>query len=123
MYLDEYNHQPMPQENIADFINGFFTSIGPKLARKDPENYIFDGNSIPRTFEFSEIAQDEVIGLAKSINISKSSAIEGLSSRVLKDVILALPAQFTYLYNLTIQTQKFPDHCNPYPQRRKCKEF
>ena len=92
-----------------DIINEFFTSIGPRLALKDTSNYQYHGQRYPSNFSFEEITVDEVIKLANDINITKSSAIDGISSRILRDTILILSEQFTYIFNLSIRYNTFPD--------------
>ena len=51
----------------------------------------------------------EVIDLAKNIKTFKSSGMNNISSRLVKDTILAIPEQITYLFNASINTCIFPD--------------
>ena len=46
--------------------------------------------------------REEVLKLFKEINITKSSAIPNLTSKVLKPACLALVDQFTHLLNLCL---------------------
>ena len=46
--------------------------------------------------------------LVKNIVISKSCAIEGLSTRILKDAFLVLTLELTYLYNICLKLGIFP---------------
>ena len=45
------------------------------------------------------IGVDEVIKLSKEIDITKSSAIENVSSRIVKDAFLAIPGKVCQLFN------------------------
>ena len=51
----------------------------------------------------------EVRKLCLQIDITKSSAIPGLSSKILKDAFLCLIPQITFIFNLSFSTQIFPD--------------
>ena len=55
------------------------------------------------------ISLKEVIDLAKNIKMFKSSGMDNISSRLIKDTILAIPEQITYLFNASIKTGMFPD--------------
>ena len=51
----------------------------------------------------------EVLKLVEQIDCYKSSAISHLSSRVIKDAILAIPGVITALFNLSLSTGVYPD--------------
>ena len=51
---------------------------------------------------------DEIIKLTKDINIYKSSSINNISSRVIKDAFLAIPEKVCFLFNLSFNTGIFP---------------
>ena len=50
----------------------------------------------------------ELLKLLKDLNTTKSSAIEKLSSRLVKDLLVCLIDQFVFLVNLSFRTGKFP---------------
>ena len=60
--------------------------------------------------EISEVHTDfeEVYSLCKEINISKSSSIETLSSKIIKDAFLVLILQLVYLFNLSLIHRVLP---------------
>ena len=97
-------------DNTADFINSFFTDIGPKLAKSFSTSWDFNGEKITDS-EITNIYTDfeEVYNLCKEINTSKSSAITLLSSKIVKDAFLVLTLQLVYLLNLSLDTNIFPD--------------
>ena len=98
----------IPDEMAAEYINNFFSSIGPNLAKnfKSPWNYT--GSSYSTHFSITPFMPEDVVKLIKDIDISKSSAVDNLSSKILKDAFLALPTQITYLYNLSILQSSVP---------------
>ena len=57
---------------------------------------------------FSELNEAEVMKVVKSINVSKSSGLNNISSFVVKEVFSILISQLTHLFNLTIRTSIFP---------------
>ena len=61
--------------------------IGPRLARKDANNYPFQGITYQNNFKFSKMNSQDIIILAEEINITKSSAVDGFSSKILLDTI------------------------------------
>ena len=91
-------------------MNEFFVSIGPKLSKKWDQNQwsyhgIYSNNEIPEMITNNI----EVRNLCLQIDITKSSAIPGLSSKILKDAFLCLIPQITFIFNLSFSTQIFPD--------------
>ena len=109
IHLHDDTKTQVPDTEVSKYIYEFLTSIGPKLARKDISNYQFHGEHFPTNLHLNQIDTAEVIKLAKEINMNKSSAIDGISSRLLRDMILALPDQFTYILNTSIKFNSVPD--------------
>ena len=97
------------QNNIPEYVNTFFTNIGPNLAKSLNTNWEFTGEVITDA-EITSIHTDfeEVYNLCKEINISKSSAIETLSSKIIKDAFLVLALQLVYMFNLSLIKKSFP---------------
>ena len=59
-------------------------------------------------FHFDFIPMNIVQRLVRGINIYKSSGIEHINSRVLKDAFSALYVELTHLFNESIRTGIFP---------------
>ena len=97
-------------EKTSDYINSFFTKIGPSLAKSFNDKWEFSGEKILDS-EITNIYTDfeEVYNLSKEINTNKSSAINLLSSKIIKDAFLVLTLQLVYLFNLSLNTGIFPD--------------
>ena len=100
-------------ENIdaAIFLNKYYVNVGPTLAKDHKIDWDKAICKIDATthFSFTWINEQEVRNLVKDINITKSSAREDLSSRLLKDSFEVLIMELTYLYNISLQNGIFPD--------------
>ena len=101
----------LPKEQQAQEINSFFADIGPNLAKKffkiTPTLVERDPN-LP-TLTLDHITQIEVLKLIDTISMYKSSGLDNISSRVLKDFMYITSKEFTTLYNKIIDTGIFPD--------------
>ena len=98
--------QVLPKAMQSQVINDFFASIGSKLDAK------FGPNAIPDApwadgegdLGIEDITVPEVVKLANSISMYKSSGLDNISSRVVKDFMILAAREMTYLYNLVINT-------------------
>ena len=81
---------PISFDHTADFVNDYFINIGPKLA--EIFNEAWSTNMMPLNTVISEIVTTE----------------EDLSSRVIKDVFLAIPLVISKMFNLSLSTGVFP---------------
>ena len=59
-------------DKIADYINDFFTRIGPKLAQKCNRTWEFYGNESRNKLDIIETNPEEVLEICKQININKA---------------------------------------------------
>ena len=107
--IDENNKEYEKQE-AADFLNDYYANIGPNLAKAHKEKWEKEKCNIrtSSSFSFQWVTEFEVKLLIKEIKITKSSAIEGLSTRLLKDAFEVLSFELTYLYNSCLQFGIFP---------------
>ena len=100
-------------ENLeaATFLNNYYVNIGPNLAKN--HNVEWEKSkckiNVETSFNFSWVSEWEVKRLIKEICITKSSAIENLSTRLLKDAFEILGFDLTYLYNACLQNGIFPE--------------
>ena len=86
----------------------FLNSIGPKLARQHNCRWDYTGIKCNHTIGDIQTTTDEIIKLTKDINIYKSSSINNISSRIIKDAFLAIPEKVCFLFNLSFNTGIFP---------------
>ena len=108
---DQASNSVVNPEETADFINDFFTNIGPRLASKCG-NALQRRRTQPRVnldFSLRPTSEEEVRKLISEISIYKSSAIKHLSARLVKDALNAVLPQFTHLLNMSLRQAKFPD--------------
>ena len=105
---NELNEPIYVAKVAADFINDYFVNVGPKLAQCFVDNWEFNGTGTDEILNDFNVIEDEVISLCKEINVNKSSAIESLSSTILKLAFLTLSKQFTFIINLIFRNSKIP---------------
>ena len=107
--VDTTTKLPVPENDTAAFINNFFVDIGPRLAEQHVEPWVYKGKISETSLDEVTVTLMEVDKACKSIDISKSSAIDGLSSKIIKDAFIALCDKLTKLFNLSLNSGKFPD--------------
>ena len=95
---------------LYDYINRFFTDIGPNLAANFEEEW---RDTIPN-YEQEKMGNVEVDiimmeKIVKDISIHKSSSVSNISSKVLKDAFMSMLPQLVFMYNLSFGTESFPD--------------
>ena len=109
------------REEVAPYVNEFFINIGnitsptdasqpcrPTLPSRTTGVRGPSNSQKPGLWTFENFTENEVIRVVKSINTSKSSGIDNLSSFVLKEAFLTLTTQLTFLFNLTVKFSEFP---------------
>ena len=100
---------------VADFINNFFSNIGPKLAKAHKEPWkLFGDEYLTRGADRLQCPRfvtdyEEVLKLCKDIKTTKSSGFEDISARVFKDAFRVLIPQLVYLFDLSFSSGIFPD--------------
>ena len=105
---DQQNNQEVPPHSTAEFINKFFTEIGPNLAKSFNKEWVYFGDVVPDSIAPFQAGREEVLKLCNEINCMKSSGIDSLSSRICKDTLIALIDQLVFLFNSSLNTAKFP---------------
>lgn len=99
----------VPDDHCPNFMNNHLTTAGPKLANQLPDiPFRLTFNRFLTTLKFKRITVEETFKQIEAINVAKSSAIEDLSSRLLKDALACLPIHLTYIFNLSIEMGEFP---------------
>ena len=97
--------------DAADVINKYFATIGSKLASEIPatQRPHTPSQTNCRIERFPPISLSKVGTLINSISTYKSSGIQQISSRLLKDALLAIPEQLVFLFNLSLDTGIVPE--------------
>ena len=99
-------------ENVdaANFLNNYYVNVGPNLAKEHAKKWEKKTCEIgvDSSFTFKWITVKEVERMVKDICLAKSSAINKLSTRLLKDAFEILCFELAYLYNSCLQQGIFP---------------
>ena len=110
----KYQNQNFIQnyKEMADTLNKYFPTIGPSLAVNLQDPWFYNGNLTNFTLdEKFNIENEELLTILQDIDITKSSAIEFLSSKILKDALICLIEEFKFLLNLSFSSGIFYDAC------------
>ena len=95
------------EDNVSTYINHYFVNIGEKLNKDlNPTPCSFDNKlgCSGTGFSFRRIQVDELRNEIKN----KSSGIDNVASKVLKDAFTILEEQFLYILNKSIDLHIFP---------------
>ena len=107
---DQHNNFIQDNQEMANILNEYFTNIGPSLAANMKDPWAYDGNIFDCTLQDNFYVQnDELHDLLQNIDITKSSAIDHISSKVMKDALITLIDQFKFVLNLSFATGSFPN--------------
>ena len=106
-------NETLPKSQQAQVINDFFAGIGHKLASKFEAEELINVNDFHvepagESLIVDHIDQVVVLKLIDTISVNKSSGIDNISSRVLKDFMILASREITHLYNLILDTGLFP---------------
>ena len=94
----------------AEYMNEYYTEAGKNLS-KDNKMVWERTDSLKcagSSFKFDFVQEVWIEKLVKDIKVTKSCAMENLSSRILKDAFSILTLELTYLYNTCIDKAIFP---------------
>ena len=99
--FDDRNDTILENLDAAEYMNEYYVNAVPNLAKDFDDNLCENDCKISsdNLFCFKFVTEDQVRKLVKNIHISKSSAIENLSSRIIKDSFEVLTLELTQLYN------------------------
>ena len=86
-------------KNIPNYMNTFFTEIGPKLASKHNSRWKYYGHTSERDIPEIRTNSEEIIDLCKEIEPLKSSGMDEISSKICKDAFLVLSDELAHLFN------------------------
>ena len=99
----------------ADYVNGYFTSIGSRLAENLDHlpgtvniDDLFEADTSDDPFDLSPCNDFTSEYLAKDIDPKKSSSVKDIRSIVIKDVLVDKPCILTHMINCSIQSSVVP---------------
>ena len=108
------NGRKLDKKEVAGYVNNYFINVGNVgLDTQQGPDQTESGSptlnvSTDDRWSPDEFVVREVLNIVKSINVSKSSGIQDLSSFVLKEAFTALAPQITHMMNLSVQSSIFP---------------
>ena len=92
--------------DIANAFNSFFTSIGPELASKTRcDNLHFSkflSPPVSKTIFFNKTNQSEIASIAKAFKSKTSTGYDGLSMKLLKQIIFSIVSPLEYIFNMSL---------------------
>ena len=119
----KHQHEQIDPDTVADYINQFFLNVGNKpvtdlhLDLNNNNNTTLTSQSqsletsqiqIEQLFSLEPVTCAEIFRLTDRLNPRKSSGLNNISTKVLRDGLLALNNQFTHIINTSISKQTFP---------------
>lgn len=106
---DPVTNTPIQTQDCSNYMNNFLVSAGPKLAGKIPDTpFQATFRKFVTRLKLDRISVEETLKIVQEISVHKSSAVGGLSSRLLKDAFLALPIHLCFIFNLSLDSGVFP---------------
>ena len=106
---DSETDREVPPGEVPNFINTFFTGIGPKLAKDHREAWAYSGPTVQDSLADMSTNLEEVVKLCKEIDPMKSSGIDKLSARICKDAFLVLADKLLHIFNCSLSLSIFPE--------------
>ena len=91
-------------------LNNYYVNVGPEQAKEHNKKWDKEscGIEIESKFNFKWITVKEVERLVKDICLAKASALDELSTKLLKDAFEILCFELAYMYNSCLQNGIFP---------------
>jgi hypothetical protein len=99
---------------MSSLFNTFFTSIGITLANAIKQKCTQSqspGNPPPgvnSTFKFQEIQVTSVLKNLSKLKTNKSTGLDHITARLLKDAAAAIALSLTQIFNLSLSSSTFP---------------
>ena len=102
------------EADLPESVNNFFVGIGEKLASKYKDINTEDthNNNIKlnlANYDLQETNSSDVLERINKLSNYKPSGLDNISNVLMKGAMTILVNEFTYLYNLVINTGIFPD--------------
>lgn len=106
-------------KSVVDYFNKFFIEIATKLVGMLPRpRNLFDVDSksfkdfyrhiLPNSFKLHEVNEDFVLEELNKLNINKSTGLDGIPARFVKDAADIIKGPITFIVNLSIKSEVFP---------------
>ena len=115
IFLNDENQEEIIRDKIPDYMNDYFSNIGANLAKKFTNDErvvrdtVVDVNKQHYALPDFIASEIELLKLIQDINVNKSSAIENLSSKVLKEAFFAQTHRLQTNFNLSFSEGYIPE--------------
>ena len=109
IHLKNENNTNIDIKETSEFINDFFINIGPNLANKINEKWEYYDTEEINSIDNFKIDKGLVHLYVTEIDTTKSSGIDYISSRCLKEALIVLNAQISHIFELSVKSGIFPD--------------
>ena len=110
---DEISGLLVPDKQLPDNINNYFIDIGERLAEKcphiDDQDKIYTPPKNPNSLKLEHVDEVQIKERISKINTDKPSGMTNVGTTFYKEAMSIMSKEFTYLYNLVIDTGIFPD--------------
>ena len=111
-FMDNTDTITIPNE-IANRFNNYFTNVGPTLSRqikKTPKKFTeYLSNKCQNSIFLEPITQSEVEKELMKLNPNKSSGLDDLSPRVIREIGALISKPLTHIFNQSITTGIIPN--------------
>ena len=119
--LDVDGEKCHDKKAVANHFNSFFTQIASELVNELPkqDSPFYDVDSVkfkeyyedfvPNSFHLQEVSEDFILEELNCLNICKSTGLDGLPARFVKDAAEAIKGPLTYIVNLSIRSGIVPN--------------
>ena len=98
--------------SIAEGFNKFFSEIGPKLSANIPDvNATFKdflGEEQTEQFVFKPLTPKDILEVGKTLKAKNSTGVDGLSGKILKEILPDIINPVCHLFNLSLHTGYLP---------------
>ena len=114
--LNDDTNKPICKDEIPNYVNDYFVNIGQKIAASIGSTTNTHVNTHPHQPVHNQNKSDlvpvkeiDVFKEVKAINTKKSSGFPNINSKCLKAAFAATIPELTNIFNLSINSQFFPD--------------
>ena len=109
IHLNDDEGNSISYDNTANYINDFFSNIGPNLAKKYDKEWTFFDRESENQLNDLKFNKGILIDFIKNIEINKSSGLDKISSKCLKDALMVLSSQLAHIFEISIKNGMFPN--------------
>ena len=106
--LNDDQNKEVPTKEIPDYINSFFSLIGPNLAKHFSERWVCHGPEIENVMPDLESNLEDIVKFIREISVYKASAVPNILSKMLKFAFLSTLQKLKKIFDCSLNTGKIP---------------